>query len=401
VSTCVLRCSAGDLAVLSGYLRLPQRGNFVAALECALTTAPAGACSLLFTPEARGSTPAAAPSVFAGFIRFAEAIEGSNTLTVEMVGGAGQLQTELPPLEHVLAATTIPAGLVAAAIVAALPGEALAPGVEQALDAYQLPRWHRAGGITARDAIDVLVYDLATWTGLDLGWRMLANGTIWIGLETYPVVDVATYPGTEYAGQVTTDAAVLYAPSGAPLLPGTVVTSSGKGGTISTQAVEVEYTLVPPALRAKVRQVMPGQPARVPDLSLYARSWGATVAGPQNADGTLDVTCDDARMGDMRRLSFRLGVPGATVVGIPRGARVRVRFQDGSPRGAYACDVDQDPGDTQPFALVGDGCGSLAGIAPPGGGQVTFSIVPAGTPGSIALSIVGPGAKYLRGLSGP
>ena len=401
MSTAVLRSSLGDLAITTGYLRLAQRGNWVAAVEAAQTSAPAKGtpCSILITPESRGG-PAQPPVAFIGTVLYAEAIEGSNTLTVEVVGGAGQLLTELPPVDHVAGVTQVPAGVVLAALVTALPGERLAAGVEQAFDAWALPRWHRAGGTTARDALDLLVHDLARATGLELGWRVLEDGTIWAGVETWPTLDVATV-ATEYAGQVTTDATVLYAPSGAPLLPGQTITSTGPGGTISTKAVEVLYTLVAPALRARVRHTMPGDPPFAPRLDLYRSSWPAALAAPQNADGTVDVTCDDARMGDLRAVPVRLGIPGASVVGLPKGARVLVAFDGASPRGAFGYLADQDPAATHPLALVGDGCGYLSATCAAAPGPVTFVLSPiaTGVPGEVQITVRGPGHKYTRGVS--
>lgn len=397
MSTVAIRTNLGDLAVLTGYLRLDVRGNWTAAVEVALSQVPSGPATLVVAPEARADDPAATPSTFAGTIRFADAIEGSNTLTIELVGGADQLLTDLPPVDHVAGVTDVPAGVILEAIVAALPGERLAPGVAQALDAYTLPRWHRAGGTTADDAIDILIADLAAVTGLEFGWRMQPDGAIWAGVETWPTLDVAA-SRTEYAGQVTTDAVVLYAPNGAPLIPGTTITSTGKGGALATRAVEVMYTLVAPQLRARVRSVMPGDPPRRADLSLYRTSWGATVAA-DNGDGTLDVTCDDARMGDLRSVPLRLGIPGCKV-SVPSGARVRVAFENGSPRGAFCMAPDQDPAAAHALALVGDSCGYLLVTAPPGGGPCTIVVSPVQVPNATQVTVLGPGHRYVRGVSG-
>lgn len=414
-----LSCSVGTLAILGGYLRLPLRGPWVASVECAETAIPSGPCQLLVMPERRADEPAPVPVAFVGTVRFAEAIVGSNTLTVEIVGGAGELLTELDPVDHVAAATDVPAGTVLEAIVDALPGETLAAGVADFFDTLSLPRWHRAGGSTAHAAIDILIADLAAATGLDLGWRVLQDGTIWAGVETWAPLDVAA-SRTEYAGQVTTDGVVLYAPNGAPLLPGLTITSAGRAGSLSTKAVEVLYTLIPPQFRARVRHVVPGDPSFAPKLDLYRASYAAEVV-TQNAEGTIDVTCDDARMGDLRSVSFRLGIPGAQVTlparvgGIPgTGARVRIRFENASPRGAYACDVDQDATSTAPFALTSDGCGRLG---TDNGGNVYYSTSttppyvwipvvrsalgpPEPTYPGVPIGIVGPGHKYAKGVSG-
>ena len=388
-----LKTSLGELAVTgSSYLRLFGRGNWCGVFEMASASAPAVGSSAVVAilPEAKPNLPPPVPDTFAGTVRHARQVPGSQTLVVRVVGGAGRLFASLPPDDQIAGSTVLPAGLVLAAIVKAA-GEQLAPGVEAALDAYRLPRWHRAGGTSARDAIDLLIYDLAASTGLPLGWRMTAAGTIWAGLETYP-------PATGsylYTDQEADDGEMVYAPSGAPLRPGTTVQSD--------RAIEVTYQLGGTMTRALVRHAVPGDPPPGPEasaLALYRASYGARVQA-QRPDGTLDLVCDDARMGSLLAVPFRLGIPGVSLT-FPAGlagARVRLRFQDGSPRGAYACDVDQDATASHALALVGDSCGSLLGIAPPGGGPVVFSLVPAGTPDAIALSVLGPGHKWAKGVS--
>lgn len=399
MSTIALSCSLGQLAVSGGYVRMGVRGNWTGHVECASVTKPAGACALLVQPEQTPGAPPASPATFQGWVRDTGSIEGSNTLTVEIVGGAGQLGLQLPPLDYSGGLTGIPAGAILSAIIGKLPGEQLAAGVVQALDAYLIPRWHTVGGTIARDAIDLLVYDLAQSTGLPFGWRMMGNGQLWAGLETYPVVNVAD-SGSAYTGQDTRDGVVLYAPNGAPLAPGTTITSSGPAGSLAVQAVEVLYTLSSPALRARVRRAMAGDPPKVPDLSLYSRTWPASVK-TANADGSIDVTCDDARLGDLRGLTFRPGLPGCTAAP-PALSRVRVAFDGASPRGAYACTAD--PGGTptdpapQAFALVTAGT-YLSATAPPGGGPVVFvlSPTPTGAPGEVQIVA---SHKYAKGVHG-
>lgn len=387
-----LRTSVGELAITGeSYLRLPARGNWVAMVQLHSKVAPAlgETATLAIMPEAKEGQPPPSPHTFVGTVRHARVVPGSQTLVVRVVGGAGRLFTSTPPSELVAQVTPLPAGLVLASMVSAA-GERLAPGVETALDAYELPRWHRAGGISARDAIDLLVYDLATASGDDLGWRTLPDGSIWAGVETWPDASGSYY----YVDQDPDDGVMIYAPSGAPLRPGTTVQGE--------RAVEVIYTLSSPEVRARVRHLVPSDPPALPPqgaADVYRTSYSATIEA-QHDDGTLDLVCDDARIGELLSVPFRTAGPGLAVA-FERGQRVRVRFENASPRGAYACDVDQDEDADKALALVSDACGYLSGVAPAGGGPVvlSWSATQTGAVGEAAISIVGPGHKYLKGRS--
>ncbi len=397
MSTITLSCSIGDLPVLGGYLRLVSSGTWTATVEChSESGAPAegSPASLVIVAEAKPGEKTAAPVTHAGTIRHAAFADGSAQLVVSIVGGKGLLASELAPSEHVTGTAPIPVGLVLRALADAV-GETLAAGVEDALDAYTVPRWHRAGGSSGRAALELLIADVAGVEGVELGWRFLSSGELWVGVETWP-------ESTSQARLIAPDlddGTEIFAPSAPDLLPGTTIDGQ--------RAIEVLYTLSPPALRARVRHAVPGDPKASPDASLYRASYLATVK-LANADGTYNLTCDEARIGDLRSVPFRLGVPGAKVE-IPVDSRVHVRFADGSPRGAYACDVAQDEEAIYALALVADAvnCGSLSGIANLATGIVSFVVTPpGGSPGassataSLSGVITGPGHKYAKGVRG-
>lgn len=329
--TCVLGGSSQDVFVSSGFLRLRQRGNWTAYVESSNTVAPTelSPASLLVRRE-DGSA-----DTFTGAVRRAKANPGNQKLAVTVVGGAGKLIFPLPPLDHVLGSGPIPAGVVARAICDAA-GEQLAPGVEAALDATLLPRWHRATDTTPAIALDLLAHQL------QVPWRVLPSGLVWMGVETWSAVDGAAY----WTGLVEDDGAVTYAPRGAPYLPGQTIDG--------VRAIDVRYD-VGAALTCEIRGAVTGDPPHVPDLDLYRGSYSATVVA-QNPDGTIDVRCDDARIGELRRLLFRVGLPGASATFDPTTApppRVRVRFDGASPAGAFAEGADQDFSDsTDPSSPV-------------------------------------------------
>jgi hypothetical protein len=383
-----LQCSAGALAVLGdSYIRIPARAAWEATLRCAAKVAPAvgEAVQLLVTGE--GTSTAKAPSqTFSGTVVRRKLIPGTEELYVALVAGAGKLTTFLGPSEHVAGVTAVPLGIVIADILQAA-GERPGAGVIASLDTFHVQRWNRLGGTTARDALDQAIGDVAAVTGQELGWRMLADGTFWAGVEAWPVGGAADF--IEDTGD---DGTLVYGPNGAPLFPGTTIDGQ--------RAVEVTYSLEPPKLRAFVRHAIPDDPPYVArGLELYRQAYAASVE-TQNADGSLDVVCDDPRAGELRFVPFRLGIPGAQVSGIPRGTRVRVAFETGSPRGAIALELDQDPTATEAFALIGDSCGYLSATCAATPGPVTFilSPTPTGSPGEVQVVLKGPGHKYLKGV---
>jgi hypothetical protein len=387
MSDVALRCQFNgapqEIFVVEGFVRERQRGPAVAYLECSSKTAPpeGSPATVVFHRE---SGP---DDTFVGTVRRAKAYAGNEKLVVSWVGGAGKLITPLRPVDHVLGHAEVPAGLIARAIVADA-GEQLAAGVEAALNTRTLPRWHRATDVTAATALDLLADELG------YVWRILRDGTVWIGAETWAANNGSAYlmdPDLD-------DGAVMYAVRGAPLIVGQAIDG--------VRAIETRYNIASSSITAEVRSAVSGDPPFAPDRDLYRGSYSATVV-KQNTDGTLDVRCDDGRIGDLRALALRVGIPGALVT-VPDGARVRVRFDGASPKGAFAEGLDQDSTAVAALALVGDGvnCGTLALVSLFGLPAFQYT-PPGGVPGAPATtvtlsgSVSGPGHKYVKGVSGP
>ncbi len=360
---CTLGGQAQDVFASKGFLRLRQRGPWTSYLECSSKLAPvAGSPATVVVRREDGTLDS-----FVGTVRRAAVNPGSESLKVSVVAGAGKLLAQLPPLEHVQGANGIPAGVIARAI-ADGAGETLAPGVEAALDATLLPRWHRAQDVTGATAFDLLA------DALGYVWRHLSSGLVWIGAETWPVV-AATTAGAYWTGLVEDDGVTTYTVRGAPFLPGQSV-----GGA---NVIDARYE-VAGALEVELRSAVAGDPPHITDANLYRTSWSATVKA-SNADGTIDVTCDDARMGDLRSLQVRVGIPGASVT-VPAGARVRVRFDGASPKGAFAEGIDQDSTAALSVALASGflygvvGAGNLTALyfSPANGVASSWSLIASG-----------------------
>jgi len=188
MASVVLDCNGGSVNVLAAELELVRRGAWVALLESSGdSTFPAGASATL---TIAGEVDGTARS-FAGTVRRSGPWQ-QRTRTV-IVGGAGKLRNPLPLRDHVgQASTGVTAALIAQGIAEA-SGETLAASVASALEGLTVPRWTRAGadalgfGGTAIDGLDALVAMVADlsadprWT-----WRALPDGTIWIGVDTFP-----------------------------------------------------------------------------------------------------------------------------------------------------------------------------------------------------------------------
>lgn len=134
-------------------------------------------------------------------------------------------------------------------------------------------------------------------------------------------------------------------------------------------------------------------------------AYGVRYAGrivEQNAASLLvGVVTDSPDAGDQQGVPMRLGLPGFKAK-VPAGTRCGLEFDDGDPTKPVVTTFDQGSpvtelvfaDGTKGAARVDDsvGCGTLTGVAPAGGGAVTFTWTPpgGGTPVTgTSLAIVG------------
>ena len=392
MSGVALHTTIGDLDVSEAYVRLLLQGNWMATCEIGWPDVPPiGSAATLSVTRSNGSL-----DTFTGTIRRAQNLVDAQRTSVTLVGGAGKLLDTIPPRHHASGASTIPAGLVLSGIVDATAtvganarAEVLAPGVLATANTFPLLRWTRVEG-EAWAAVENLAHTIG------LRWRMLRDGTLWVGEETWPEVDARAF----YCSGDPRDGMVLYAPDGAPYVPGTTIDGA--------RVIECCYRIEPGKVRMEARMAMPGDPVRVPPLAPYARSYVCKTV-VQHADKTLDLTSATPILGnDLRNIPFKLGIPG-TVVVVPDGSLVRLSFENGLPDGAFAGDIDMDPNASKPFALQDDnvdvGTLSATVTVPSGGGtNIPVSLVYNGGAPNASVNlmgkITGPCHKYARGLPG-
>ncbi|MBP9825943.1 MAG: hypothetical protein KBF21_17075 [Thermoanaerobaculia bacterium] len=381
----VLRCSLGDLPIIGGGLVLPPRGNWLAVVSMHLpdggaALAELSAAELRFTREDRSV------DVFTGAVRHSAVDPGREVLTATIVGGAGRLGAELEPRDHAAGATEIPAGLIARSICDDA-GELLADGVEAALDAFTVHHWTRVAS-SGQDALDLLAEVLG------LGWHVLPSGRVWIGAETWPVLETSRRVSPRDPG----DGAETWATDGAPILAG--VTLDGM------RVAEARYQLGGVSPRCLVRSSVAGDAPRTADRSRYLRSYTATVISQDSAGG-VELVPDDPSIGSIARalrgIPLRLGLPGC-VASPSAGTRVRLAFDDGDPRSPVVVAFEESRAHAAPLplALVGDSCGYLSALGPIPGSPILFTLAdaPTGAPGEVKITIAGPGHAYVKGVAG-
>jgi hypothetical protein len=306
----------GEHEVLSGTIDLPLVGLWVAEdVELDTDDPPAvGDRVGIEVVAASGETIA-----FRGTVRSASEYHARARLFV--VGGAGGLG-ETITAQHYTASPTV---LQIVEDILRAQGEALSSTVDAAtLATLTVPSWMRAEGVAA-SALR-LIADAIGWD-----WRVLADGTVWLGVRTWAEVTGALAASLYDLAANPAEQSVTYADA-ETLLPGHTV--QGR------KVYRVEHTIGPRDLRTRATLERLGRDdweravrQAVPELA-YLRTYEARVVG-QNADGTLEVQAYDPAIGGLSRVPVRLGLPGCAVT-VAAGARVDLGFEEARPDKAYA-----------------------------------------------------------------
>lgn len=237
---------------------------------------------------------------------------------LRVIGGAGGIDNQLTARNYAGGVTRV------STVVGDIlrdSGEKLSSEADQAILDTQIAGWHRSE-CTGRQAMDQICVKAGCT------WRILRDGTVWIGNDGWPEVDLDYPPIEVHHG----DGFVLSAPESPLNVPGEVV----EGHRI----VQVVHRLDHRGLRTEhhsrsVRTVRDKllEPAMV--AIDYSRSYPCKVV-TQNADGTLQVTPEDdvIKANGLDHCDIYVGLPGTTVK-VPSGAECLVRFKAGDPSRAY------------------------------------------------------------------
>jgi len=238
-----------------------------------------------------------------------------DTVRAAIVGGAGGLSLQVSPKFY----RDTTARIVVEDILSAV-GEMLSQTSDAAFLGKMLAAWSRAGG-KAGAALRQFVEPYGA------AWRVLADGSIWVGQESWPEAQlehelVAEDPRAGWVEIATEDLS---------LTPGTMfrgrmvakVEHRVSATSVRTRCWFADAQAEDPAeaIAALVRHHTAG--------SLYLGQFPARVVA-QNGDGSLELQPDDSRLPGMSKVPIRYGLPGVTVE-VLAGARVAIEFEAGDP----------------------------------------------------------------------
>ncbi len=289
------------------------------------------------------------------------------------VGGKGGLSKVLPARAY--ATGVIKISLVLADILREC-GETLSQTSDQEILGTQLPKWHREAGAASHALVQLL-------DDVGASWRVLRDGTIWVGKDSYPELSVThTLIDEDWCTGVTT-----IAPDAPDLTPGT---------TFLGQKIDLVVHRVDQTLRTEAHLISPGATlnrilGHIRRKIDYSRLYRARVS-LQNSDGSLQLVPDDEKVkgGGLDKVPLRHGLPGLKVLLKP-GARVMLGWDGGDPSDPFAALCDESTpfvsiafeGTGGGIARIGDSvqvffppsCPIVGTITPPGSafaGVVTF-----------------------------
>ncbi len=261
----------------------------------------------------------------AKFTGYATAGEDEGSLvTVEVVGGAGGLGTKLPAKQYnapfsrrMVLEEALGAG-----------GETLSPLADPTILDQSLVQWMRGSGL-ASDAVKRLVASAST-VEAPISWRVLPDGTVWVGPELWPIVA----PEHELESEAPTREEFTVAVDSASVLPGVTF--------LNRRVSSVEYVLTDRSIRATVRYgaARGGLAAELGEVvrremaaQAFQAVYRAVVKG-QNADGTLELQSTDERIGDMSKVPIRPGLAGVSSLLVPPKTLALVEFENGDEQKA-------------------------------------------------------------------
>lgn len=314
------------------------------------------------------------------------AIDGGQVLSM-VAGGTGGWKTTLGARSYVA-----PSMRTVLQDIATAAGEALSSTIASAVLGTQVPHWTRSEGTTA-EALEAVAAKL----GPTYRARVLRDGTLWIGEDTWAAFDLD-------AIELENNGAHRYrvfGPEQLDLKPG--VTLNGErvaqvehrvsedglrtyAHTLDQLTATTKSAGVFASLKAIVDRIL-GR--RLDMLALYP----CRVAS-QNSAGLLELTPDDDRIKGfgLQAVPIRHGLPGFTCR-VPAGARVRVGFDAGDESRPFALLWDEGDvtsvtfdGGSAGVARVGDEVrvGKLLLVASSGGTVISFTSFPATDVGDVA-----------------
>jgi len=205
-------------------------------------------------------------------------------------------------------------------------GETLSATTDAALIHTSMPRWSRRRG-----TIGMLVAQVARDS--DANWRVLRDGSVWLGHESWPAAKTAEWDELERVpGRLvlSTEAPVV--------VPGSSLEGKNIVGVVTTlgpEALTQDITFADPdSVLDRAKRFMTGILESLIGHRLDYGAWYPSVVIGQSADlETLELYPDSAviRGQGIARVPLRHGLPGCKVQVTP-GSRVILFFEDSDPQ---------------------------------------------------------------------
>lgn len=241
--------------------------------------------------------------------------DSGNRVSVRVVGGAGGLSSTVTAIAFAQATrgTILQAALGSG-------GETLSPLSDSTVTGGLLAHWSIASGTVAEAVRRLVEHASATW-------RVLPDGTIWVGVDVFPPVE----PEHVLISESPVNQRLVVAVDTASILPGTTF----RGRHVSS----VEYTISHRSMRASVsyaegRDDLAGGLSALVRRESAGRDLERTFAArvvAQNADGTLELRPTDPKMPGLSRVPVRLGLPGVTGYQVIPGIDCSLEYENGDP----------------------------------------------------------------------
>jgi hypothetical protein len=297
--------TVNNLPIMGGQIAMPRVGAWHADLDADAT-------------ELTGSATIAYEGVdFVGTV-LRSGVHGGR-LGARIVGGKGGISKELGVKNYAASAGTKISTVVADIMMET--GEKLSPTSDQSVLGRTLAKWERIAGPASHALVSVLDKAGAVW-------RILRDGTIWVGMATYPEATIEHV----LIDEDWVNGIITIAPEKADLEPGTTF----RGQKIE----EVIHRLTPGSLRTEahlgsVASSLNRFLGKIRQQIDYSRQYPGRVS-KQNADGTLQVVTDDAKVkgSGLDRVTYYVGLPGSKVK-VSSGQRVLIAFEAGDPDKPY------------------------------------------------------------------
>jgi hypothetical protein len=207
----LVTCAGAD--VLSGAIHFPRRGGWLARLVLDTPRLPAGRVTI-----AAANGLSATGTVIPGGGVF---LDSSHVL---VAGGAGGLGAMVSPAAYQGASLSDPLNAVLQA-----GGESLSTSVASSVTGVQLATWTVTATTVSR-ALDELCGAASDALDELIGWRVLDDGTVWLGAESWPSKKLPA--GSDVLEVFPSEGRYVIGCATPALLPGVAIDGVGNVGAV-------------------------------------------------------------------------------------------------------------------------------------------------------------------------